>query len=279
MDAALATRDSAHASTAAALNAALSELEASRSRIIQLELVADRLSGSVVARDDELRRLRAQLDALRGEGERGLRALAAVAEELDAVRSQARGQATRMRMLALREAAELSESVAELTRGPAETRERLVDSLEEVLGRISTADSLREIETSGAGEEIRIARTTPPPQPDDQAPLSPPAAFAPEPRTPNAVAARIAEDVFVGSIEIEIGPLSDFAQLVAFEDAVGAIPVVGEVAVKRFAQGRAILAARLTEPVELLRELADRAPFEFDIRELDADHVVLDVAG
>ena len=83
--------------------------------------------------------------------------------------------------------------------------------------------------------------------------------------------------MFVGSVELEVGPLSDFAQLVGFEDAAGGIDATREISVKRFAAGRATLEMRLSEPVELLRELEERAPFEFKVRDLRADRVVIDV--
>ena len=60
-----------------------------------------------------------------------------------------------------------------------------------------------------------------------------------------------------------MGPLSDFSQLVGFEDAAGGIGAMSEISVKRFKQGRATLAMRFKQPVELLRELEERAPFVF----------------
>ena len=67
-----------------------------------------------------------------------------------------------------------------------------------------------------------------------------------------------AGDVFEGMVEVEIGPLDDFSQLVGFEDAMGGIGATREISVKRFAQGRATLEMKLAEPVELLRELEER---------------------
>lgn len=84
-------------------------------------------------------------------------------------------------------------------------------------------------------------------------------------------------DVFDGLVEVEIGPLSDFEQLVSFEDAAGAIGAAGDISVKRFTKGRATLELQLSEPVALLEELEDRAPFEFTVRDTRADRVVLDV--
>ena len=91
--------------------------------------------------------------------------------------------------------------------------------------------------------------------------------------------ARQTADVFDGLIEVEVGPLSDFEQLASFEDAASGIGGAEGISVKRFAQGRATLEMQLSEPVELLRELEDRAPFEFTVRDTRDDRVVLDVDG
>ena len=88
-----------------------------------------------------------------------------------------------------------------------------------------------------------------------------------------------AADVFDGLIEVEVGPLSDFDQLASFEDAANGIVAANEISVKRFTQGRATLEMNLSEPVELLVELEERAPFEFTVRDTRDDRVVLDVDG
>jgi hypothetical protein len=216
-----------------------------------LELVAEGLSDRVVAREGELRGVRAELDRLHDANEGGLRSLAALADELEAVRSQARGQATRIRMLALREAAEMSERIGELVQKPGMAPERLASALAEML--TPGSDGGDRVEAEAAAPQV-VAEVN-----------------------GNGGAPRIAEDVFVGAVEVEIGPLSDFSQLVGFEDAAGAIAATKEISVTRFAQGRATLAMRLGEPVQLLRELEERAPFEFTVRDMRADRVVLDV--
>ena len=86
-------------------------------------------------------------------------------------------------------------------------------------------------------------------------------------------------DVFDGLIEVEVGPLSDFDQLASFEDAANGIGAAEEISVKRFTQGRATLEMHLSEPVELLVELEERAPFEFTVRDTRNDRVILDVDG
>lgn len=86
-------------------------------------------------------------------------------------------------------------------------------------------------------------------------------------------------DIFDGLIEVEVGPLSDFDQLASFEDAANAIGAAGGIAVKRFTKGRATFEVNLSEPVALLVELEERAPFEFTVRDARNDRVVLDVDG
>ena len=89
--------------------------------------------------------------------------------------------------------------------------------------------------------------------------------------------ARSAPELFEGLVEVEIGPLGDFSQLVGFEDAAGRIGATSEISVRRFSEGRATLAMRLDEPVELLRELEERSPMEFQVRRTDHDRVILDL--
>ena len=195
----------------------------------------------MVERERELAEARAELRGLHDERHERLREAAAIVDELEAIRRQARGQATRIRMRALRDAAELSDRVADLSRRPAEARERLLEALEQAIARIGAEE--------GEGEPAELP------------PLRP------------------AGDVFDGRIEIEVGPFEDFSQLVGFEDAACAIAATSQISVKRFARGRATLEMRLNEPVELLRELEERAPFEFSVRDRRADRLVLDVPG
>lgn len=82
---------------------------------------------------------------------------------------------------------------------------------------------------------------------------------------------------FAGEVELEVGPLSDYAQLASFEDAAGAIDGAEEIKVKRVSKGRATVGINLSEPVELLRELEERAPFEFKVTRTADDRVVLDL--
>ncbi len=202
------------------------------------------LSDRVVERERELRLVKAEFARIYGESDRAVQALTAVADELAVVRGQARGQATRIRLRALRDAAEVTDRIADLAKRPAEARERLLDALGEAIARLG-------------GEENE------------------PAAAASNGHHPEVEA----DSIFEGLIEVEVGPLSDFSQLVGFEDAASGIGATSEISVKRFAKGRATLEMNLCEPVELLRELEDRAPFDFQVRDTREDRVVLDLDG
>jgi hypothetical protein len=188
--------------------------------------------------------LRAELQrALERVGE-GARTMAALAEDLETVRRQARNQATRIRLRALREAAVLGERVAELEGAPGGSRERLMGRLEEAIERVGAEDD----------EEALAALAT-----------------------SNGHAEREVGELFDGLVEVEVGPLSDFSQLVGLEDAASEIGAASEISVKRFTGGRATLAMRFKHPVELLRELEERAPFEFRVRDTRSNRIELDM--
>ena len=214
-------------------------------RIDKLDRVAERLALQVVERERELRGLRVELERAQDRSEESARVLAALADELETVRRQAHRQATRMRLRALREAAELTKRTGELAGDSGERRERLIESLEEAIGRVGSDDE-------GADADLDSIR-----DPDGE---------------------RESGELFDGSVEVDVGPLSDFSQLVGFEDAANAIDATSEISVKRFTRGRATLTMRFKHPVELLRELEERAPFEFSARDARSDRLVLDVA-
>jgi hypothetical protein len=167
------------------------------------------------------------------------RAIGLLGRRIEDVYGQARRQATRIRMNALEDAVQISERVSELSR----VRDELGARVAELAGlagiRVST------------GEQRRPAGTKP--------------------------AQASADGVYAGPVEVEVGPLSDFAQLSGFEDAAAGIDGASEITVRRFAEGRATFSMRLGEPVELLRELEERAPFEFKVRDTRNDGLILDV--
>lgn len=208
------------------VDAAISSRDA---RLAAAEEELASLSGMVIEREREIRGLDQRLREANERHDRSIASLESVSARLDEIQQQARGQATRIRMKALREAVEVSRRTQELaaTQGDAEER----------------------------------------PLPAD-------------PDASPAVAAESAEsalgELFEGLIRLEIGPLGDFSQLVGFEDAVGRMGA-SEISVERFSEGRATLSMQFDEPVELLRELEESAPFEFEIRRTTGDELVLDV--
>jgi hypothetical protein len=217
-------------------------------RITELEHVSARLGLRVVKRERELREAREELADAHARGEADARALIALGRQLEEIRSQARGQATRIRMRALHDAAELGQRIGELARRPGETGGRLIETLEDTVRRL------------GDGEEVDI-----------EAPFAEVAAM--NGHSPDAEP----EDLFEGLVHVEVGPLRDFSQLVLFEDAARSIGATSEISIKRFSEGRATMAVQLREPVALLRELEERCDLEFVIRDTRRDRVVLDV--
>jgi hypothetical protein len=172
------------------------------------------LSGMVIEREREIRNLAERLREANERNDRSIASLESTANRLEEIQAQARGQATRIRMKALREAVDVSRRTQELT----------------------------EAQAGGS----------------------------------NGAAAAVGDELFQGDVKLEIGPLGDFSQLVGFEDVIGALGA-SEISVERFSEGRATLSLRLEEPVDLLRELEDRAPLEFRVRRTSADDLVLDV--
>jgi cell division septum initiation protein DivIVA len=214
---------------------------ASRSeRIDELERVANRLAEGIVERERELKRVRAELAEAGERSAESLAALAALADELEAIRKQARGQATRIRMTALREAAEVSERLAELARRPGEVGERMVESIQDAIRRI-------------AGDEVEVQVAQ------------------------NGHADATPEEIFEGLVEVEVGPLADFAKLVIFEDAARSVDGASEISIKKFSDGRATLEMNLERPIDLLNQLERRCDLEFRVRDNRGGRLILDV--
>lgn len=204
----------------AALSARDAAIEAVERHASSAEAELSSLSGMVIEREREIRGLSERLREANERHERSIVSLHAVSERLEEIQSQARGQATRIRMKALREAVEVSRRTQEL----AEIHE----------------DSADRAAPASASAEAALG------------------------------------ELFEGLIKLEIGPLGDFSQLVGFENAVGRLGA-SEISVERFSEGRATVSMQFDEPVELLRELEENAPFDFNIRRTADDNLVLDV--
>lgn len=175
------------------------------------------LSGMVIEREREIRGLVERLREANERHDRSIASLHSVSARLDEIQQQARGQATRIRMKALREAVEVSRRTQELADAHAESE-------------------------NGA----------------------------------SAGASPAEAGGLDGRIKLEVGPLGDFSQLVGIEDAIGRLGAQ-EISVERFSEGRATLSMRLEEPADLLRELEENAPFDFQIRRTADEGLILDL--
>jgi hypothetical protein len=95
-------------------NMRIGELERQLAAAAELEQELASLSGMVIEREREIRSLTERLLEAHDRHDRSIASLEAVSARLEEIQSQARGQATRIRMKALREAVEVSRKVQEL---------------------------------------------------------------------------------------------------------------------------------------------------------------------
>ena len=207
----------------------------------------DEVDEALEARDARLARLEREAQRLAErvvEREKrlqdALRRPARALSSIEEIYGQARRQATRIRMKALDDAVQMADRVTELSKLRDELGTRVSELAEVAKARLG----MEEAERQPVGMEP---------------------------------ARSVADGVYAGPVEVEVGPLSDFAQLAGFEDAAAKIRGASEIRVKRFSGGRATVSINLEGPVELLRELEQRAPFDFVVRDARRDGLVLDV--
>jgi hypothetical protein len=217
------------------------------------------LSGMVIERERTIRDLTERLEEANACHDRSIASLDAVSERLEELQAQARGQATRIRMKALREAVELSSKAQVLAEveGTAVEPSPGVDA------------PAREPEIAAEVAEIEEAA----PRPTVNGSTNGHAngnGHAAEPGT------SWEPGLYSGKIRLEIGPLGDFSQLVGVEDAVGRLGAT-DISVERFSEGRATFSMRLEQPVDLLRELEALAALDFKVRHTAPDNLILDL--
>jgi hypothetical protein len=116
-----------------------------------------------------------------------------------------------------------------------------------------------------------------------ESPASSPASRPTAPAAPESTAATSAVvgaggDVFDGRVELEAGPFTDFAALSAFERALGSLPKIEDVYIRRFAGDRATIDLTLLEPASLIDEMTDRMPYRLDVERSDLDHIAVTVS-
>jgi hypothetical protein len=272
VDAALVARDS-HISgleqQAAVLGEAKAALESQS--LIQARAIASNeadltsLSGMVIERERTIRDLTERLEEANACHDRSIASLDKVAARLEELQAQARGQATRIRMKALREAVEVGK------------RAQLLNDLEDEVG--SPSGGLRDESADIAAPDIAAdaeaaaeaaAQAAPLPSANGSSTNGNGNGHAVEPGT------SWTPGLYEGKVRLEIGPLGDFAQLVGFEDAVGKLGAT-DISVERFSEGRATFSMRLDRPVDLLRELEAVSFIDFKVRHTAPDNLILDV--
>jgi hypothetical protein len=265
VDAAIAGRDSHLANLelhAAELGERNSALEAQS--LIQARAIASHeadlssLSGMVIERERTIRDLTERLEEANACHDRSIASLDAVSTRLEELQAQARGQATRIRMKALREAVEVSKRVQALGEAEGGGEEAATE----------VAGSKPDIAAEAAAVEESIADASPRSgangsiNGNGHGRVDPDTSWEP--------------GLYEGEVRLEIGPLGDFAQLVGFEDTVGRIGAT-DISVERFSEGRATFSMRLDRPVDLLRELETLSSFDFKVRHTAPDNLILDV--
>jgi chromosome segregation ATPase len=123
------------------LQARLSDREG---RLAGLENETTSLSGMVVEREREIRVLGERLREANECHDRSIASLDAVTQRLEEMQAQARGQATRIRMKALREAVEVSRKVQALTDAQEPVEQPPADAPAAANGNSAPADGLYE---------------------------------------------------------------------------------------------------------------------------------------
>ncbi|HWW67170.1 MAG TPA: hypothetical protein VNY83_04235 [Solirubrobacterales bacterium] len=115
VDAAIAVRDARVWALERDAEDAVEQLREASGSVERAEAELESLSGMVIEREREIRSLSERLQEANERHDRSIASLEAVSSRLEEIQAQARGQATRIRMKALREAVEVSRRVQELT--------------------------------------------------------------------------------------------------------------------------------------------------------------------
>jgi hypothetical protein len=272
VDAAVVARDS-HISgleqQAAVLGEAKAALESQS--LIQARAIASNeadltsLSGMVIERERTIRDLTERLEEANACHDRSIASLDKVAARLEELQAQARGQATRIRMKALREAVEVSKR-AQLLSDIEDEAESPGGGLPDESADIAAPDIAADAEAAAEA----AAQAAPLPSANGSSTNGNGNGHAVEPGT------SWTPGLYEGKVRLEIGPLGDFAQLVGFEDAVGKLGAT-DISVERFSEGRATFSMRLDRPVDLLRELEAVSFIDFKVRHTAPDNLILDV--
>lgn len=251
-------------------------VRAHKARGEELRSELDALQATAAAREQKLSRLEAELELQRSSAAQQLRGLAALGAELEDMRLAARGTATRIRLEALREAAEVSSRARAIGADPEGAVTGIFEALEQAIWRLGAeweAGSGEAPEAGGADAEL----------PDAVAELTALEQATGGEVTVGALSIDPAAAAANGNgdggrrVSVDVGPFRDFSQLVSFEDAANSIGATGEISIRRFSEGRASIEVSLSEPVDLLSELERSCELDFSVRSRSDDEIILDL--
>lgn len=265
-------------------------LRAHKAKVERLGDELERARETADAREKRMRMLESELELERSHAAHRLRGLAVIGAEIEELRLAARGQATRIRLEALREAAAVSSAARQVADSPGQD-EWLTAALNEAIDRLGRQwrdeqdASAERIAAPSSDEPVgeSLGATGEPTANGAGARL--PGSAAPSGAGDPVVEARVAPDdgglaAANGSsrrLSVDIGPFRDFSQLVSFEDAANAIGATGEISIRRFSEGRASIDVSLSEPIDLLEELERRCDLDFKLRSATDEQIVLDL--
>jgi hypothetical protein len=225
--------------------------------IAEAEADMTSLSGMVIERERTIRDLTGRLEEANACHDRSIASLDKVSARLEELQAQARGQATRIRMKALREAVEVSKRVQDLNEAEDGT-----EGESDIAGEVAAAEQAAADAADAVAPPAADAASNGNGNGNGHAPGEPETSWEP--------------GLYAGKVRLEIGPLGDFAQLVGFEDAVGRLGAT-DISVERFSEGRATFSMRLDQPVDLLRELEALSILDFKVRHTAPDNLILDI--
>ena len=325
--------DAAVAGLEAEIGRTTEALRAQQARGTGLSAELDGAREQVDERDHKLRLLAGELELQRAGAAAQLRGLAALGAELEEMRVASRGAATRIRLEALREAAEVSSGARRLEGASEGAVSGLFAALERAIDRLGSewelpagADS-----AEGAAEPMAAPDIDADARPDEDRRLANGEVLegiavteefdrvVPVASNPTAAELAALEEAAAGSlsvgapvrvpvfgngesspedtrqqaeapaetagdrglvdrhVSVDVGPFSDFSQLVSFEDAANAIGATGSILIRRFSEGRASIDISLSEPIDLLAELERNCDLRFRVRSRSDDRIVLDL--
>ncbi len=244
------------------VNYSLRELE---DAVRRLEEQLEEARGRARDTETELRFTQAELAAFRARESQITEAFAAAqrrAAELEGTAearsrmlvAQAEEQAAKIRgdaHLKIEDTARQLDEILKLKGTLAESVRGVLTEVDQLLGRIERG------ERTVAGQD---AVDTPSPW------TLPPAAAA----EATAAAPESNGLVFARRVELAAGPFADFAALSTFERALGRLPSVQDVYVRRFSGDQATIELTLGEEIDLVARLREVLSYEFDVEHVDS---------